>query len=235
MLSGPVRSRMLPTTIGSVSVPPPLSASSPPQPVTTSRARVRTLIAAFRRRRRATRPARMIDLMPSSLGARCADDAARRSASWRRLLPLCLETPQLGTADLAGGGERKLVDELDMPRIEVSGQALLDERADPFLEFRSGRVRLRELDERLDGFSADRIGDADGRCHGHGRVAHQARLDLGGADAVAGGVDDVVVAGAEPQIVVVVVAGEVARHQPAAAGVELLPGGIGVPPVLEEQ
>src|SRR3546814_13086899 len=63
-------------------------------------------------------------------------------------------------------------------------------------------------------------------------MLQQAVLDLAGADAVAAGSDDVVVASEEVKIALVVQAALVAGHQPVAA--ELGGGSLGIAPVLEE-
>src|SRR3546814_7994635 len=63
-------------------------------------------------------------------------------------------------------------------------------------------------------------------------MLQQAVLDLAGADAVAAGGDDVVVAPEEMKIALVVHAALVAGHQPVAA--ELGGGGLWIAPVLEE-
>ena len=76
-------------------------------------------------------------------------------------------------------------------------------------------------DERDDGLAGRRVGGADHRRLGDRRVRDQRRLDLGGRDAVAGDVHDVVDPAEQPQVAVVVllraVAGEVAARRSATS------------------
>ena len=53
------------------------------------------------------------------------------------------------------------------------------------------------------------MGHADHRSLGHRLVGHQGGLDLGGAQPVAGDVDDVVQAAHDPEIAVLILAGAV--------------------------
>ena len=76
-------------------------------------------------------------------------------------------------------------------------------------------------DERDDALPGRRVGRADDGGLGDRRVRHQRRLDLGGRDAVAGHVHDVVDAAEQPEVAVLVllgaVAGEVACRRSATS------------------
>src|SRR5262249_42690214 len=79
------------------------------------------------------------------------------------------------------------------------------------LELRRGLAPRAEDAEGLDALALDRIGNADDRRLGDGRVADQRALHVGGADAVAGHVQDVVAAPEHCEVAVLVPAGDVAR------------------------
>src|SRR6266542_2002495 len=72
-----------------------------------------------------------------------------------------------------------------------------------------------ERDEDLRFLTHDRIGNADHARIGHGGVGHQDILDLLGANAVAGTLDQIVLAGEEPDVPVLVHADHVTRATPA--------------------
>ena len=79
-------------------------------------------------------------------------------------------------------------------------------------------------DEREDRLAGDRVGCADDRRLGDGRVGHERALDLGGREAVAGDVHHVVDAAEEPEVAVLVALRPVTRevHPREAAPVRLL-------------
>ncbi len=67
-----------------------------------------------------------------------------------------------------------------------------------------------DLHEGFDGFSLQRIGNADGCGFGDGGMRDQRALDFGGADAVSGNVEDVVGAAEDGDVSVFVFHGNVA-------------------------
>ena len=71
--------------------------------------------------------------------------------------------------------------------------------------------------ERLDDVAAQMVGRGDRSCLDDLWMGDERRLDLEGADPVAGGDNDVVVASLVPDVAVVVLAGDVARVEPVAA------------------
>ena len=79
-----------------------------------------------------------------------------------------------------------------------------------------GGVTRLQHHERLDDLGAQPVGLADDGGERHRRVADQAVLDLGGADAVAGRGDHVVVAADEADVAVTVADALVAGHHPVA-------------------
>src|SRR5438067_2098430 len=86
---------------------------------------------------------------------------------------------QLETLDLARGGLRQLVDELDRAWILVRCEAVLDER----FELLIGRARaLLDDDERLGLGKPILVSDADHRRFEHGRMLHERRFHLERAD-----------------------------------------------------
>ena len=60
------------------------------------------------------------------------------------------------------------------------------------------------------------VGHADDRGHRHGIVRAERSLDLAWTDAIAGGLDHVVLAGHEPEVAVFVLDTEVAGEEPVA-------------------
>src|SRR6266542_2651157 len=72
-----------------------------------------------------------------------------------------------------------------------------------------------ERDEDLRFLTHDRIGNADHARIGHGGVGHQDILDLLGAYAVAGALDQIVLAGEKPDVPVLVHADHITRATPA--------------------
>ena len=110
-------------------------------------------------------------------------------------------------------------------------EAGLDERPNVLFQRRVGAKARAEDDERLDRFRSELVRHADHRGQRHRRVLAQAVLDLAGPDAVAGGGDHVVVSTDKPQISVVILATQIAHHQPVAD--ELGLGRLGLTPVLE--
>src|SRR5919202_4514753 len=157
MFRGPVASRMLPTTIGPLSLPPALPPPPPafcPQPAAT-RAAAATSAANANRARPASLPLESTCLIMDGTPCRSSFDGmcggqASRAVGRRRCLALLLAAAEVGAADLARGRERQLVDELEMPRVLVGGQVAADELADLLLELRRGLVAVGELDEGLD-------------------------------------------------------------------------------------
>ena len=92
-------------------------------------------------------------------------------------------------------------------------------------------MALGEDDEGLHDVALDLVGRGDRRRLAHRLVLQAGRLDLEGADAVAGGDDDVVGAPGVPDVAVLVLHGGVLGVKPLAA--EGLLGGLGVAPVAE--
>src|SRR5208337_5275432 len=79
---------------------------------------------------------------------------------------------------------------------------------------------------RFDNFHVDGVGFSDGGRLGDGRASQQSRFDFEGADEVAAGVDDVVIAPHEPEIAVRVDGGAVATQVPSIPEFRLVSGGI---------
>ena len=99
----------------------------------------------------------------------------------------------------------------------IPGEAPPDIGADFFGEFWSRRdIRFRH-DEGAHDFAAHRVGMADCRCHQHGRMLHQAILDVGRADAVAAARDQIVLAALVPDVARVILQRDVAGQQPTAS------------------
>src|SRR4029453_632607 len=138
---------------------------------------------------------------------------------------------QLGTADLAGEGLGQVVDELDLARVGVGGQAL----ADVPLEL-AGQLVARlgardQADEGLDDMPALGGGAAPHPRPGPPRVLEQGALDLERPDPVAGRDDHVVGPARVPDVAVLFLAGGVLCVEPVAP--ENPPGGPGPVPVAE--
>ena len=107
----------------------------------------------------------------------------------------------------------KCLGEFDEARIFVRRELHFHEFLDLARE-RIARSKTRaQHDPGLDRFGADRIGNADHRGHRHRRMLHQRMLDLGRADAIAGGGDDVVLAADVPEIAVLILHAEIAGEQ----------------------
>ena len=87
-------------------------------------------------------------------------------------------------------------------------------------------------DESFDDLSAQGIRNSDGGRKSHGRMLHQALLDLAWTDPIAGSGDDIVGSSDEPELSLFVLPPSVARQQPFAQ--ELLVCGFGVVPVAQE-
>src|SRR6185436_5753540 len=186
---------------------------------------------------RAARPARAARSRAAPSSARAGLRGARvprRSAGCASRFRLRLFSPaQFLALDLAGGGHRKRVDELDLARILVRREAppyvvlyFLDKLV------RGGIARLQHY-ECLDDRAAHRVRLADDRGVRDRGMLHQAGLDLGRADAVARALDDVVGAALVPEIAVVVALALVAGAGPVAD--ELVARGLRILPVLEEE
>src|ERR1051326_8200027 len=94
--------------------------------------------------------------------------------------------PQHPPDHLPGRRHRHGIDEGDLARVFMRGEACAHEGADVGGERVGRRVLGLEHDEGLDDFRAHRIGLTDRRRERHGRMADQTILDLAGADAVAG-------------------------------------------------
>src|SRR6476469_5124615 len=93
-----------------------------------------------------------------------------------RAASLALAEPK--TLDLAGGRFRQLVDELDVARVLVRGELVLDERLQRFLERRVRSVPGLEDHERLRLREAVRIVPSDHGSLEHGRMLDERALDL---------------------------------------------------------
>src|SRR6478752_7465835 len=80
-------------------------------------------------------------------------------------------------------------------------------RASSSLAAKPGRSTIHALIDSV------RIGNADHRRHRHRRMLHQRMLDFGGADAIAGGGNDVVLAADVPEITVLILHAEIPGQQ----------------------
>src|SRR3954451_25329790 len=165
-------------------------------------------------------PARAADsAIPDPMKPAPTTPISRTSAMRRRLLlrRLHLALAQLDAADLPGEGLREVVDELDLARVGVGGQAVADVALDVLDEVVGLLVALGEHDERLDDVALDLVGRGDGGCLLDGRVLEAGRLDLERADALAGGDDHVVDAAGVPDVAVLLLHRGVLRLDPVAA------------------
>ena len=142
-----------------------------------------------------------------------------------------LALAQLDPADLAGQGLREVVDELDLARVRVRGQARAHVRLDLLDQLVGALVALGEHDERLDHAAAALVGRGDRRRLLDRRVLEAGRLDLERPDPVAGRDDHVVGAALVPDVAVLVEARRVLGVEPVAA--ERLPRRLLVVPVAE--
>src|SRR5438309_3362744 len=128
--------------------------------------------------------------------------------------------------NLTGGRLRKHRNKADRPRRLVDGHLL----ATPLDEFLLADLGAGlSHDERQDVLAAVGIGDPDDPYLGDGRVAVHQGLHLGGEDAVARGLDHVLLALVDCEVPLRVHVADVARVEPAAA--ERLRGRVGTAPV----
>ena len=129
---------------------------------------------------------------------------------------LLLRIAQIPSAHLARHRHREFVDELDLARVFVRRELLLH----VLLDLADQRVGFldagHDLDERFDRLPALRIGHADHRARCDTLHLDDLRFDLGGTDAVARRLDDVVAAALEVEVAVVVGITHVAGHAPLA-------------------
>src|ERR1041384_8707097 len=131
-------------------------------------------------------------------------DAAAARAS-RLLLELRLfALAKLLALDLAGGGHRQRVDELDLARVLVGRETPAHVRLDLLDQSPAGGKPRLQHDERLDDRPARLVGLADDRRVRDRRMLHQAALDLGGPDAIPRALDHVVGAALVPEAAVFV-------------------------------
>src|ERR1700731_245377 len=91
---------------------------------------------------------------------------------------------QFAADDLAGRGQWQFVDEHDLARRLIPGQPLSDKGEDFLGERRSGGDLGLRYDKRAYHLAAHRVGVTDRRRHQHGRMLHQAILDIGRTDAI---------------------------------------------------
>src|SRR5262249_38738351 len=120
--------------------------------------------------------------------------------------------------DLAGAGLRQAGGPLD--DVGLGERADLAAHVLDQLPAQSvGRLRSdHQGDVGVDALALDLVRVADHGGLGHGRVADQGALDLGGAEAVAGDVDHVVDAAGDPVVAVLVAAAAVAGEVLAGIG-----------------
>src|SRR4029077_7079932 len=107
--------------------------------------------------------------------------------------------------------------EFDLPRVFMSRKARLDERLHVHAERLVDLAPLSRNDKGLHYPAANLVGNADHSHHGHRRVSHQAIFDLGRADAIASGNDDVVIASVKPEIALLVAMTDVTGQKPPIA------------------
>ena len=107
-----------------------------------------------------------------------------------------------GPLDLAAGGLRQLVGEIDDPRVLVRRGLVLDVVLQLGRQLVAGRESVPEHDHRADDRAALVVGRGDDRRLGDRLVRDERRLDLERADPVAGRDDQVVGAALEVQVAV---------------------------------
>ena len=112
--------------------------------------------------------------------------------------------------DFAGAGFGKGVGKANLVGFGDGADFLADVVAQGFLEFGACLGGAFEGDEGGEGLAFERIGFADDGGFGHVFVANQGAFDFGGADAVAGDVENVVNASHNPEIAVFILAATVA-------------------------
>ena len=103
-----------------------------------------------------------------------------------------------------------LVGELDLARRGDGAEDLAHVLDQLGAQRLAGLLAAAQEDEGLDRLPLDRVGLADHRRLADGGVADQRRLDVGGADAVAGDVEDVIGAAENGDVAILVVGGDVA-------------------------
>src|SRR6266542_5680410 len=150
--------------------------------------------------------------------------ASRRGSERKRRLARgdWLLVPQDPPQEFPLQRSRELRDELDDPRQLVDRDVLAAAVEDLLLQLIAARVAGLQDDERLDVLAADRVGNPDHARVGYGGVLQESVLDLLGTDAVAGALDQVLLARHEAQVSVLVYRAEVADQNPPFADHGLL-------------
>src|SRR5207253_11205949 len=100
--------------------------------------------------------------------------------------------PQLGAAEVAGGGHRQLTERLGAAGRGVGGQARLDVLLNLRRQLRGWRVARAQFHEDLDDLPAQRIRHSHGGRLGDRRIGEQRAFHLCRPNPVAGAVDHVI-------------------------------------------
>lgn len=128
----------------------------------------------------------------------------------QRVLLARQNLPQDPTHDLSTTGLGQVCDDDDRLRRRERTNALAHLEDEVLLQLVVDLVAVLDGDESVDSLAGELVSDADNGGFGDGGVLDERGFDLGGGEAVAGDVDDVVDTSADPVVAVVVTSGSVA-------------------------